>query len=79
MSSGKEIFEKVVDPFVTGVFAGDPAALSLRDCIPRVHSIIGSFRCVDIVVVLTRVCIYSWQELRMLQVPVAVCCPACAL
>jgi hypothetical protein len=22
---------------VTGVFAGDPAALSVRDCIPRVH------------------------------------------
>jgi hypothetical protein len=30
------MFKKVVDPFVTGVFAGDPATLSMSDCLPRV-------------------------------------------
>ncbi len=32
---GEEAVEKLLDPMVSGIFAGDPAVLSLRSCFPR--------------------------------------------
>lgn len=34
---GQEILDYAVDPFVNGIFAGDPAALSLRHAFPTLH------------------------------------------
>lgn len=34
---GQEILDYAVDPFVTGIFAGDPAALSLQHAFPTLH------------------------------------------
>jgi len=34
---GKEALEMLLDPFVSGVFAGNPDALSLKSCFPRIH------------------------------------------
>lgn len=34
---GEEIYNKVVDPFVSGVYAGNGAVLSMKDCFPRIH------------------------------------------
>lgn len=36
---GKEAFEKLIDPMASGIYAGDPEALSLRSCFPRIHEI----------------------------------------
>ncbi|MEW6441059.1 MAG: protoporphyrinogen oxidase [bacterium] len=33
---GKEAAEKLLDPMVSGIFAGDPALLSLEACFPRI-------------------------------------------
>ncbi|MEY4393231.1 MAG: hypothetical protein RL595_480 [Planctomycetota bacterium] len=35
---GQEIAEKLVDPFVTGIFAGDSRLISLRAGFPRIHT-----------------------------------------
>jgi len=34
---GPEILDWAVDPFVSGVYAGDPERLSLREALPRLH------------------------------------------
>ncbi len=34
---GREALEMLLDPFVAGVFAGNPDTLSLRSCFPRIH------------------------------------------
>jgi oxygen-dependent protoporphyrinogen oxidase len=34
---GDEVLARLVDPFVTGVYAGDPEQLSLRAAFPRLH------------------------------------------
>jgi oxygen-dependent protoporphyrinogen oxidase len=36
---GKEAFEKLIDPMASGIFAGDPEALSLKSCFPRIHQL----------------------------------------
>lgn len=36
---GKEAFEKLIDPMASGIYAGDPEALSLRSCFPRIHEL----------------------------------------
>ena len=36
---GREAFEKLIDPMASGIYAGDPAALSLRSCFPRIHQL----------------------------------------
>ena len=34
---GREALEMLLDPFVAGVFAGNPDRLSLKSCFPRIH------------------------------------------
>lgn len=41
---GREILEYAVDPFVSGIFAGDPERLSLRNAFPRFHAIEAEHR-----------------------------------
>ncbi len=36
---GQEVLDYAVNPFVAGVFAGDPARLSLRHAFPRLHAL----------------------------------------
>lgn len=36
---GREFFEKLLDPMVTGIYAGDPAQLSIRSCFPKVYEL----------------------------------------
>jgi len=36
---GREFLDWVVDPFVSGVYAGDPARLSVRAAFPRLHAL----------------------------------------
>lgn len=36
---GKEALEKLIDPMVSGIFAGDPYKLSIRDCFPRIKEL----------------------------------------
>jgi oxygen-dependent protoporphyrinogen oxidase len=36
---GREAFEKLIDPMASGIYAGDPEALSLRSCFPRIYEI----------------------------------------
>jgi len=36
---GREAFEKLIDPMASGIFAGDPEALSLKSCFPRIHQL----------------------------------------
>jgi len=36
---GPEALEKLIDPMVTGIFAGDPDAMSLRSCFPLIHDL----------------------------------------
>jgi oxygen-dependent protoporphyrinogen oxidase len=36
---GKEAASALIDPMASGVFAGDPARMSLKSCFPRIHEI----------------------------------------
>ncbi len=36
---GAEALEKLLDPMVTGIFAGDPDNMSLRSCFPLIHEL----------------------------------------
>ncbi|MBI5575531.1 MAG: protoporphyrinogen oxidase [Deltaproteobacteria bacterium] len=36
---GTEALEKLLDPMVTGIFAGDPDRMSLRSCFPVIHDL----------------------------------------
>lgn len=36
---GREFLDYIVNPFVAGVFAGDPAALSVRHAFPKLHKL----------------------------------------
>lgn len=36
---GQEALEKLIDPMVTGIFAGDPDRMSLRSCFPVIHDL----------------------------------------
>lgn len=36
---GREALEKLLDPMVTGIFAGDPDRMSLRSCFPLIHDL----------------------------------------
>lgn len=37
--TGQEFLDYAIDPFVTGVFAGDPGRLSLKSCFPKMYSL----------------------------------------
>ncbi len=37
--TGQEFLDYAIDPFVTGVFAGDPSRLSLKSCFPKMYSL----------------------------------------
>jgi oxygen-dependent protoporphyrinogen oxidase len=36
---GQEFLDYVADPFVSGTYAGDPEALSMRQALPRIHAL----------------------------------------
>ncbi len=36
---GREFFEKLIDPMVTGIYAGDPSRLSIKSCFPKVYEL----------------------------------------
>lgn len=36
---GREAFEKLIDPMASGIYAGDPARLSLRSCFARIYDL----------------------------------------
>jgi len=36
---GREAFEKLIDPMASGIYAGDPEALSLKSCFPKIHQL----------------------------------------
>lgn len=36
---GKEFFEKLLDPMASGVYAGDPAKMSIRSCFAKVYEL----------------------------------------
>jgi len=36
---GKEAYEKLLDPMITGIFAGDPTKMSLKTCFERIHEL----------------------------------------
>jgi oxygen-dependent protoporphyrinogen oxidase len=40
---GAEARDALIDPMASGVFAGDPAQMSLRSCFPRIHEIEAEF------------------------------------
>ncbi len=37
--TGQEFLDYAIDPFVTGVFAGDPGRLSLKSCFPKMYAL----------------------------------------
>jgi protoporphyrinogen/coproporphyrinogen III oxidase len=39
---GPEVVSKAVDPFISGIFAGDPARLSIREAFPKLYDLEGS-------------------------------------
>ncbi len=41
---GREAVEKLLDPMVSGIFAGDPALLSLEACFPRIAELERQYR-----------------------------------
>ena len=36
---GREVLDYVADPFIAGIYAGDPSALSLRHALPRLYAL----------------------------------------
>jgi len=36
---GGDAFEKLIDPMASGIYAGDPGALSLKSCFPKIHEL----------------------------------------
>jgi oxygen-dependent protoporphyrinogen oxidase len=36
---GREALDKMIAPMASGIFAGDPEAMSLRSCFPRIHQL----------------------------------------
>jgi oxygen-dependent protoporphyrinogen oxidase len=36
---GKEAYDKLLDPMITGIFAGDPTRMSLKTCFERIHEL----------------------------------------
>jgi oxygen-dependent protoporphyrinogen oxidase len=40
---GPEARDALIDPMASGVFAGDPARMSLKSCFPRIHEIESEF------------------------------------
>jgi oxygen-dependent protoporphyrinogen oxidase len=36
---GREALEKLIDPMVSGVFAGDPSKMSIKNCFPRIKEL----------------------------------------
>ncbi len=36
---GREVFEKLIDPMASGIYAGNPSELSLKSCFPRIHEL----------------------------------------
>ncbi len=36
---GKEAYRYLIDPMASGIYAGNPARLSLRSCFPRIHEL----------------------------------------
>ncbi|MGD8568855.1 MAG: protoporphyrinogen oxidase [Gammaproteobacteria bacterium] len=41
---GNEAYQKLIDPMASGVFAGDPAAMSVNSCFPRIKEIERDYR-----------------------------------
>lgn len=50
---GREFLDWAVDPFVSGVYAGDAAALSVRAAVPRVYALEAKYRSLFVGAVLT--------------------------
>lgn len=40
---GQEFLDYAIDPLVTGIYAGDPAALSIRHAFPRIHALEATY------------------------------------
>lgn len=36
---GREVYEKLIDPMASGIYAGDPEAMSLKSCFPRIYEL----------------------------------------
>jgi oxygen-dependent protoporphyrinogen oxidase len=40
---GSEAFETLIDPMASGIYAGDPALLSVRSCFPKVYNLEAAY------------------------------------